>query len=471
MTNWLWLFLAFYIIVAQPALLGWMLDNCSLYQLAWLNAGIFFIAWIISAMFKSSKNKDQPNSLTSHLLWENVENKTWTGVSVVKVQETTVKEIEVAKVELNKENLPITEEKTENFISQNETEEKKEDVKEEVKEDKVEEKSLERPMREWVSIPKIVQPLSWHQTNKKKKRERKWWQRLVLLLTLAVSTVVAWTLWEFLETRWISIALFLWRILYLVIWKLFDINWFYNAKRLFTNWLYIILILAWIWYGIYAMQQDNKSFLPSDFSEKVTSYVKNWFSMQEDVSEVNSWDIIYVFEWTWEVINNVEDAINILGETWKIEDESNVTEIYSWMEENNEQEMNYQPESTFEEQDISLSDEDAKKQITMWEAVKSLLAWVILSNKTNTTFKYVSKTSELYPYFKTAQEKWMIWTDTDPSKIVSCETYITMKWIWEWWNVGNYSKNEIKTAYRNKAIELWKLNGCKKWAYVTKWNL
>jgi hypothetical protein len=36
------------------------------------------------------------------------------------------------------------------------------------------------------------------------------------------------------------------------------------------------------------MQQDNKSFLPSDFSEKVTSYVKNWFSMQEDVSEVNS---------------------------------------------------------------------------------------------------------------------------------------------------------------------------------------
>jgi hypothetical protein len=107
----------------------------------------------------------------------------------------------------------------------------------------------------------------------------------------------------------------------------------------------------------------------------------------------------------------------------------------------------------------------------MWEAVKSLLAWVTLSNKTNTTFKYVSKTSELYPYFKTAQEKWMIWTDTDPSKIVSCETYITMKWIWEWWNVGNYSKNEIKTAYRNKAIELWKLNGCKKWAYVTKWNL
>jgi hypothetical protein len=35
------------------------------------------------------------------------------------------------------------------------------------------------------------------------------------------------------------------------------------------------------------------------------------------------------------------------------------------MEENNEQEMNYQLESTIEEQDISLSDEDAKKQITM----------------------------------------------------------------------------------------------------------
>jgi hypothetical protein len=65
----------------------------------------------------------------------------------------------------------------------------------------------------------------------------------------------------------------------------------------------------------------------------------------------------------------------------------------------------------------------------------------------------------------------MIWTDTDPSKLVSCDTYITMKWIWEWRDVGNYVKSQVKTAYWNKAEQLWKLNWCQKWKYVTKWNL
>jgi hypothetical protein len=45
-----------------------MLDNCSLYQLAGLNAGVFFIAWIISAMCKSSKKKSKAESITSQLL-------------------------------------------------------------------------------------------------------------------------------------------------------------------------------------------------------------------------------------------------------------------------------------------------------------------------------------------------------------------------------------------------------------------
>ena len=65
----------------------------------------------------------------------------------------------------------------------------------------------------------------------------------------------------------------------------------------------------------------------------------------------------------------------------------------------------------------------------------------------------------------------MIGSDTDPSKIVSCETYITMKWLAEWWNVWSYVKSEIKSAYWKKASELWELNWCTKWSYVTKANL
>ena len=462
MTNWLWLFLAFYILVGQPALLWWMLDNCSLYQLAWLNAWIFFIAWIISAMCKASKKKTNTETITSQLLWEDADNKAW--VSVVKVQETTVKEIEVAKVEVN-------ENKLEENIQPNITEEKKEEIKEEVEEEKKEEKVPEKPMRESVTIPKIVQPISWH-TPKKRKRERRWGQRLILLLTLALAAVIAWTLWEFLWNRWIAIALFLWRILYLVIWKLFDINGFYEAKKLFTNWLYIVLILAWIGYWVYVTQSEDKSFLPSDFTQKVSTYVKSRFeSDKEDNTNVNTWNVIYLFEWTWEVINDIEDNIEILDETWVIENEIENTEVDVWITENIQPEIEVQPEVIVENPTSYLSSEEAKKQVTMWEAIKSLLAWATLSTKTNLTFKYVSKSNELYPYFKTAQEKWMIGTDTDPSKLVSCETFITMKWIREWRDVGTYTKSNVKSVYWAKAEQLWKLNWCTKWSYVTRGNL
>jgi len=470
MTNWLWLFLAFYILVGQPALLGRMLDSYSLYELAWLNAWIFFIARIISSMCKTPKKKTWTEAIASQLLGESSETGAWTGATVVKVQETTVKEIEVAKVDV-KETLPQPEETPAENIQQNIAEENKDEIKEEPKEEKIEGKVPERPMRESVTIPKIVKPLSWHQAPKKRKRERCWGQRLVLLLTLGIAAIIAWTLWEFLGNRWIGISLFLWRILYLVIGKLFDINGFYNAKKLFTNWLYIILIIAWIGYGVYATQDDASLNLIKD---KAVSYVQDRFKSEKENNndlKVDSWDVIYVFEWTGEVIADIEDNIEILNETWVVENKIENVEIDTWIAENIEPEVEVQPEPIVEEQTSSLSPEEASKQVTMWEAIKSLLAGATLSTKTNISFKYVSKSNELYPYFKTAQERWMIGTDTDPSKLVSCDTYITMKWIWEWRDVGNYVKSQVKTAYWNKAEQLWKLNGCQKWKYVTKWNL
>ena len=431
-------------------------------------------------MCKTPKKKTWTEAIASQLLGENPESGVWTGATVVKVQETTVKEIEVAKVEVKEEKLPEPEENpeetTQQNIQQDLIEENKEEIKEEIKEEnkeeakeeKSEEKVPERPMRETVSIPKIVQPLSWHQTPKKRKKERCWGQRLVLLLTLGIAAVIAWTLWEFLGNWWIGISLFLWRILYLVIGKLFDINGFYNAKKLFTNWLYIILIIAWIGYGVYATQDDASINLIKD---KAVSYVQDWFkSEKEDDSKVDTWDIIYVFEWTGEVITDIEDNTEILDETWVVENGIENTETDTWIVENIEPEIEVQPEPVVDQTPI-LSDEEAKKQVTMWEAIKSLVGWATLSTKTNVSFKYVSKSNELYPYFKTAQEKWMIGTDTDPSKLLSCDTYITMKWIREWRNVGTYTKNNVKSVYWNKAAELWKLNGCEKWKYVTKWNL
>ena len=437
MTNGLLIFLALYVLVGQPAIVWWMIDNTQLYQLAWLNALIFFIALIISSILKPNKSKDN-------------------SAKLVQKSEEKVSRIEsdngIAIVEVEK--------KSEVMVETGEVENQEEDVETE----KLEDNSEEKPMKETVTIPKIVQPLAWHQTPKKRKKEVKWGQRLILLLTLWIAAVIAWTLWEFLETRWIAIALFLGWILYLVIGKLFDVNGFYNAKKLFTNRLYIILILAWIWYGVYTMQQEDKSILPPDFWEKVSSYIKNFFKHEEP--EPIDTSAIYIFEWTWEVITNTGDS-EILDNTWVVEN----AEIETWDNEIINTEVDVEPEVKAEDEATELTPEEAKKQVTMWEAIKSILAWATLSTKTNSTFKYVSKSNELYPYFKTAQEKWMIGTDADPSKIVSCETYITMKWLFEWWSVWSYAKSEIKSAYWKKATELWKLKGCQKWKYVTKWNL
>ena len=213
MTNWLKFFLAFYILVGQPALLGCMLDNCNLYKLAGLNAWVFFISRIISALCKSKKQTDNTAKVIekSEQKISRIENDN--GVAVVSVE----KKQEVV-VETNNDN----QEQMAEWLAEN---------KEEKTEEKSGEKISERPMRESVNIPKIVQPLSWHSTPKKKKKELKWGQRLILFLTLGLAAVIAWTLWEFLESRWIAIALFLGRILYLVIGKLFDVDGFYNAKN------------------------------------------------------------------------------------------------------------------------------------------------------------------------------------------------------------------------------------------------
>ena len=464
MTNWLKFFLAFYILVGQPALLGWMLNNSGLYKLAWLNAWVFFISWIISALCKSSKSnvEDSTPKLveTSEKKISRIENDDGVVVAVENKKEVVLKNLD------NENQANLTEWLVKNI--------------EESMGDEADEKA-DKPMRESVSIPKIVQPISWHQTStKKKSKELKRWQRLILLITLGVVALVAWTLEEFLWCRWFSIALFLGWMLYLVTGKLFDVNGFYNAKKLVTNRIYIILILAWIGYGVYSTQNNNNSILPPDFSEKVSSYVNGLF--KSDDSEDEKLD--YVFEWTGEVIQDtwLEDTWTIENESWNLVDTAWVVETNSWIAENVGSESVVQPEVAVQEEKVSQTEveeqqalaptvDDPEREATWWEAIKHLLQWYKLSTKTDKSFTYVAKSNELYPYFKTAQEKAMIWTDVNPNKRISCETYMSLKWILEWWSVNIYDRSQTRVIYWNKANELGKTNWCGRWGFVKVKNL
>ena len=471
MTKWLWLFFAFYFLVGQPAILWWMQSDNNFYWLAWLNAGVFFLAWIVSAMFKSSDENVASESITSQLLWEKPEDNSWSGVSVVKVQETTVKEIEVAKVDVPQSQGTLPER----------------DWQQKLQEDKWENAS-EKTMKEGVSIPKIVQSVwtSWHVASKKKsKKESRYWQWIVMLLTLVVAWIIAKILWEFLGNWWVAIALLIGWILYLIIWKLFDVNGFYAARKLFTNRLYILMLLVWIWYGIYSMQQEGlSSFLPQSWADKISSYTTKLFGSDQDIDVEDGTWAIYVFEWTGEVITGVE-GMDISDNSWNVEVDNAITwivensgsevsiqpDVVAQPETNVQPEVKAEPEVKVEDQTPTPSTDNPEREITMWEAVKHLLQWYTLSTKKDVSFVYVAKSNDLYPYFKTAHEKAMIWADTNPNKRISCETYMSLMWILEWWSVNIYDRSQTRIIYWNKANELGKTNWCARNNYVKVKNL
>ena len=113
-----------------------MLDNVQLYQLAGVNALIFLIALIISAICKPNKSKKVDNATKlvekSEEKVSRIENDN--GVAIVEVEKKT----EVVVQADNPENSEETTEEPE----------------------KLEEKSEEKIMKETVTIPKIVQPLT-----------------------------------------------------------------------------------------------------------------------------------------------------------------------------------------------------------------------------------------------------------------------------------------------------------------------
>jgi len=157
---------------------------------------------------------------------------------------------------------------------------------------------------------------------------------------------------------------------------------------------------------------------------------------------------------SWEV---VEENIMIPEED-VIVDTTNTGDVLTWVEEEI-------PDEIWGLAEIFWENVDLDSSATFADVIKYLLKDETLSVKTNIAFTYVSKTNELYPYFKTAQEKSMIWKDTDPNWVLSCETYVTMMWLAEEWNVWKYT--DIKQAYRNYAKNHWLLPGCDYWKYVT----
>lgn len=114
---------------------------------------------------------------------------------------------------------------------------------------------------------------------------------------------------------------------------------------------------------------------------------------------------------------------------------------------------------------------DANGQVSYLSAIKHLIATyhIPLSKSTTSKFTYVAQNSPEYPYMKTALEKRMIGTATNPNDTVSCDVYMVFKGIALNWAIEKTSN--LKNDYRNVAENKWLLNGCVKGAKLTVANL
>gem|GEM_PF-233945 len=94
---------------------------------------------------------------------------------------------------------------------------------------------------------------------------------------------------------------------------------------------------------------------------------------------------------------------------------------------------------------------DANGQVSYLSAIKHLIATyhIPLSKSTTSKFTYVAQHSPEYPYMKTALEKRMIGTATNPNDTVSCDVYMVFKGIALNWAIEKTSN--LKNDYRNVA--------------------
>ena len=124
-----------------------------------------------------------------------------------------------------------------------------------------------------------------------------------------------------------------------------------------------------------------------------------------------------------------------------------------------------------ETQNSAKTSSDENAEVTMIEAIKHLIVAnaIPLSTSKSVNFTHVAKTSKDYPYMKTALEKKMIWSTTNPYTVLSCDVYIVMRGLAEGRSV--VKGDDVKWNYRKVAASKNELNGCQQGAKLTVANL
>lgn len=312
--------------------------------------------------------------------------------------------------------------------------------------------------------------------NRAKRKPLREWSPVYRFLVFLIA--VFW-LWGILYAFWDSldfIALTVWALAMLIFIGVCFKSANLWRKSLFSS-IYFLLFFLVLLIGVYWM-----IFSPDKLKESISTFfdgVKGDEVIMTGNNQENKEDTGFLFEATGSVINFSLSWESIYS-TWETitgeqitSEETNTLTVEPTTTEVSEPKVE-QPVQVVKEEKTETTTATANNptsQVTIIEAIKHLVkAYNIpLSKSTSSKFTHVSKSSSMYPYMKTALEKRMIWTTTDPNMIVSCDVYMVMKWIAEWWNIAK-SEN-LKENYWNVAESKWLLNWCTKWSKLTYANL
>ena len=319
----------------------------------------------------------------------------------------------------------------------------------------------------------------------KKKPLREWspiYRFLVFLLAVLWLWGILYVFWNSLDFIGLTIWAFAMLIFIGVCFKAGNL-W---RKNLFSSiyfLIFFVIMLLWLYWMVFAnnawAEKLKESISTFFYGVKWDESLITWNMQDESDDGIQySWTVLN-FSLTWDSIYDSWNALTWDQLTWEqlswvVSNENTgavAPEVQSVPEQKVEEKVEEKVEKPVVEEKKTETTNNSTAQVTIIEAIKHLVSAynIPLSKSTSSKFKYVSKSSSMYPYMKTALEKRMIWTTTDPQMLVSCDVYMVMKWIAEWWDIAK-SEN-LKENYRNVAESKWLLNWCTKWSKVTYANL
>ena len=310
--------------------------------------------------------------------------------------------------------------------------------------------------------------------NRAKRKPLREWSPVYRFLVFLIA--VFW-LWGILYAFWDSldfIALTIWALAMLIFIGVCFKSANLWRKSLFSS-IYFLLFFLVLLIGVYWMifsadklKESISTFFDGVKGDEVVMTGDNQEIKEDTGFLLETTGSVISFSLSWESIYSTWETLT--GEQI-IPEETNTPTVETTNTEVSEPKVEQPVQAVKEEKTETTTANNPTSQVTIIEAIKHLVkAYNIpLSKSTSSKFTHVSKSSSMYPYMKTALEKRMIWTNTDPNMIVSCDVYMVMKWIAEWWNIAK-SEN-LKENYWNVAESKWLLNWCTKWSKVTYANL